>query len=101
MSNETQWTPGPWHEGAGNGYGSIFGPEGTRRDSGGLTPIAMINGTLHEDEANARLIAAAPEMAALLERLAANCAADRYVERLTCARDARALLAKIKGGSNA
>ena len=96
MSNETQWTPGPWHEGTGNGYGSIFGPEGTRRDSGGLAPIAMINGTFHEDEANARLIAAAPEMAELLAELTLDLMVP-IMARGKCA----LLLAKIKGTTHA
>lgn len=45
-----------------------------------------------EGEANARLIAAAPEMAELLERIASNSVPmDEMID------DARALLAKIKG----
>lgn len=62
-------TPGPWHMGEGNGEGSIFKTgEGRMRfeQPGGTTlyPIcAMVRGwNDQEDEANARLIAAAPEM---------------------------------------
>jgi hypothetical protein len=66
-------TQGPWHMGAGNGEGSIFADNGrTRLETGGATlyPIARIGLGWNEveDEANARLIAAAPElMAALIQ----------------------------------
>lgn len=70
-TTQTQHTPGPWHMGAGNGSGSIFADEGrTRLEEGGTTlyPIATINHALgDEDEANARLIAAAPDLLAALE----------------------------------
>jgi hypothetical protein len=67
----TQHTPGPWHMGMGNGDGSVFAESGrTRLENGGTTlyPIAQVNGGWRttEDEANARLIAAAPEMFELL-----------------------------------
>lgn len=62
-------TPGPWHVGYGNGRNHIFGPEGSRRrleEPGGTTlyPIAEANHGWdeREDEANARLIAASPEL---------------------------------------
>lgn len=60
-------TPGPWHVGIGNGQGSIFPDIGrTRLEAGGtaLYPIASINSGWDavEDTANARLIAAAPEL---------------------------------------
>lgn len=66
-----QHTPGPWHTGIGNGEFSIFSDSGrTRLESGGtaLYPIAQINQGWNaaEDDANARLIAAAPEMFDLL-----------------------------------
>ena len=60
-------TPGPWHVGAGNGEGSIFAENGrTRLEIGGTTlhPIAQMGRGWdeEEDEANARLVAAAPEL---------------------------------------
>ncbi len=60
-------TQGPWHVGAGNGEGSIFSDNGrTRLEIGGTTlySIAQITRGWNEveDEANARLIAAAPEL---------------------------------------
>lgn len=48
------------------------------------------------DAKHAPLVAAAPEMLALLERMAENCRSDQYVERLTIARDARALVDRVK-----
>ena len=73
---QVQHTPGPWHVGAGNGIGSVFGPEGHRAqmtdDGTALAPICMMvrgfGGLVHrdkfppEDEANAQLIAAAPDL---------------------------------------
>jgi len=60
-------TQGAWHIGVGNGTGSIFADSGrTRLESGGTTlyPICQVNGGWNdaEDAANARLIAAAPEL---------------------------------------
>lgn len=65
-----QHTPGPWHRGEGNGEGAIFAREGRMRFEapGGTTlyPICSIvtGWKASEDEANARLIAAAPDMLA-------------------------------------
>lgn len=80
MKEGTKHTPGPWHTGTGNGDGSIFGPEGTRRFLDGLFPICKMNGTdLPEDQANARLIAAAPELlGALKEARSVLETASRY-----------------------
>lgn len=70
----TQHTPAPWHVGMGNGIGSIFPESGrTRLENGGTTlyPIAQVNQgwDAAEDEANARLIATAPELLVALEGL--------------------------------
>jgi hypothetical protein len=68
-----KYTEGPWHKGAGNGAGCIFkdGEGRMRMESGGTTlhPIASISTGWNEDEdeANADLIAAAPELLAALE----------------------------------
>jgi len=67
-------TPGPWHAGIGNGEGSIFSDSGrTRLEDGGTTlyPICSYNRgwNADEDAANARLVAAAPD---LLEALRAT-----------------------------
>jgi hypothetical protein len=60
-------TLGPWHVGAGNGEGSIFADNGrTRLEIGGTTLYSIAQITRGwdeaEDEANARLIASAPEL---------------------------------------
>ena len=60
-------TKGAWHIGEGNGEGSIFADSGrTRLESDGTTlyPICQVNSGWNdaEDAANARLIAAAPEL---------------------------------------
>jgi len=71
-------TPGPWHEGQGNGEGSIFMTgEGRMRmtDHGtSLYPICRMTRGWEEgeDAANARLVAAAPDVFAALVELQAN-----------------------------
>ena len=92
----TQHTPGPW---------VIVGHqiEGPTKDQDGFDRVVAYvhlrqprNGSA---EANARLIAAAPEMLAVLRRLVAvdaNPAADS-LDVTRVADDARALLAKIEG----
>jgi hypothetical protein len=62
-----KYTKGPWHIGAGNGEGSVFADTGrTRLEQGGTTLYSICSVTLGwndaEDAANARLIAAAPEL---------------------------------------
>jgi hypothetical protein len=101
MKKDTH-TSGPWHVGAGNGEGSIFSDNGrTRLGIGGTTlySIAQITRGWNEaeDEANARLIAAAPEMLAALEELCA----DKYLaDPINAGRmgKAKAAIAKVKGG---
>ena len=72
----TTHTPGPWHMGAGNGEGSVFADNGRMRlEAGGTTlyPIASVNHGWNaaEDEANARAIAATPELMEACELIAA------------------------------
>jgi hypothetical protein len=68
----TQHTPGPWHIGSGNGEGSIFAKNGRMRlETGGTTLYAICHNVstwnIDEDDANARLIAAAPDLLEALE----------------------------------
>jgi hypothetical protein len=82
--------------GAGNGEGSIFADNGrTRLEIGGTTlyPIAQIGRGWNEveDEANARLIAAAPEMLAALQSLTHPMASDEDLQ------NALAVIAKAEG----
>jgi len=70
----TQHTPGPWHIGSGNGEGSIFAKNGRMRlETGGTTLYAICHNVstwnIDEDDANARLIAAAPQMLEALQAL--------------------------------
>ena len=68
-------TPGPWHPGIGNGEGFIFAGNGRMRlnRNGGTTLYSVCRPTTGydtaEDDANAQLIAAAPETRAELDRL--------------------------------
>jgi len=71
-------TAGPWHRGCGNGEGSIFPDVGrTRLEEGGtaLYPIATMNKGFNEeeDEANADLIAAAPDLLAACKEFVRKC----------------------------
>jgi hypothetical protein len=80
----TQVTPGKWHVGQGNGVGSVFADEGRMRaEVGGTTlyPICSVVDFDGEGEANARLIAAAPELLEALRRLCAQASmTDDYAE---------------------
>jgi hypothetical protein len=67
IATEAKHTPGPWHTGAGNGEGSIFCKEGRLRLNDRGTALYSICQVTHgydqaEDDANASLIAAAPEL---------------------------------------
>jgi hypothetical protein len=89
-------TQGSWHVGAGNGDGSIFADDGrTRLEIGGTTlyPIAKMGRGWNEaeDEANARLIAAAPEMLEALQSLTHPMASDEDLQ------NALAVIAKAEG----
>ena len=70
-----QYTEGPWHQGCGNGRDSIFkdGEGRMRLETGGTTLYPICNVVTgwseEEDQANSRLIAAAPEMFEALDEL--------------------------------
>lgn len=70
--SKSKHTPGNWHMGIGNGEGCIFSDDGRMRlEIGGTTlyPVCQVVRGWEdgEDDANARLIAAAPELLAALE----------------------------------
>jgi hypothetical protein len=108
--SETTWTPGPWHFGKMNGYGdnlcvtrrptNEYGPQGTIGDC----PIAQVYAKApHWEnsfpyEANARLIAAAPELAEALDNImmALDLPGD-HCELANAKRQAAAALAKARG----
>ena len=97
QTQQTAYTPGPWNEYGANVIGSngvriAHTFEITHRGSSGV----------HEEDANGRLIAAAPELLAALRDLVRimdqNC--HLTVERIARgaeAQDARAAIAKAKG----
>ena len=107
--NKPTFTKGPWHCGQGNGEGSIFADNGGRvtfsKKGTALHPICHIQNSFeeNEDRANARLIASAPEMHALLVRLAHDdLGEDDFggmvsVQTDMLIMDARELLAKVEG----
>ncbi len=104
MTTTHTHTQGPWHVGAGNGEGSIFAENGrTRLEIGGTTlyPIARMGKGWNEeeDEANARLIAAAPEMLeALREMLSMFVDHEQYDEdSAQVISQTRQVLAKAEG----
>lgn len=102
----TRWTPGPWQLGkCRDGAAGIWSESGhfadvfydPEDDDGGELDVEDD----HMAMATIRLICAAPEMAALLDTLASMVppTGTQTGDRLVLA--ARALLAKIKGGSDA
>lgn len=112
MSHETQWTPGPWSHGGYIGHSGFS----VNAMNFGCVAERWEDAEYCDDKrravmaANARLIAAAPEMAALLERNQ-----NVIMDALTSGHDitpaiaddmravlaeARALLATIKGAEN-
>ena len=91
MKTETKHTPGPWyHEGTPQPViASESDPKG--RD---IALVRLWDGD--EAEANAHLIAAAPEMLEALEAVVANCGHLNW-EQEKALIDARAAIAKAKG----
>lgn len=94
-------TPGPWHIGMKPGP-IIYGPQGEQ--------VADLRAHLlmpDESAANARLIAAAPELLEALKTMTdeyassmRNAGVTHYPEALAIVRQARAVIAKAEGGAN-
>jgi hypothetical protein len=82
----TKWTPGPW-----KAYGTAIHAE-----SGAVAGAAMMN---KQANANARLIAAAPEMAELLAMVARSACLDQRVgNKCICfSCESKPILARING----
>ena len=128
MSNP--WTPGPWHAGHmcdDTHPCTCTGILAERGPLGGVANIVVDNGKpisaggndgpdIATAKANARLIAAAPEMAEVLQELADDLQAElqerygvpphpanvaKFGRDMEPVRKARAILARIRGGSNA
>ena len=100
--NKPTFTKGPWHCGQGNGEGSIFADNGGRvtlaKKGTALHPICHIQNSFeeNEDKANARLIAAAPELFAQCKFLEKVLASTDHSSSPKLA-DLRELLAKVEG----
>ena len=89
MSNEQKWAPGPWEFNYCDGS-LVSGPN----DIGYVEVKGWFQ--LGMGEANAHLIAAAPELYEALEALLETCHAEPHGEKERMA--ARAALAKANGG---
>lgn len=99
-------TPGPWTLGSTRNQGRYISGEGWAELAHVVTVLSYGNGSLRKDhtgEANARLIAAAPELLAVLEALAntadnalEDAAGYRHALRMSIT-TARAAIAKARG----
>lgn len=86
--DKQQHTPGPWDV-TPSGY-HVYDEHGNVTADCAQPDI----GSLEERKANARLIAAAPELLAMVERLTD---ARENITRAETYRDARALIARVRG----
>jgi len=100
MTTKGQHTPGPWVIVMGlSGHTSVYpivdGEEiGKERVADVYCPLNIEGGHIG---ANARLIAAAPDMRVMIDRLVTLLAAFNDPDDMQTLEDARALLAKIEG----
>lgn len=103
--SEGAFTPGPWTVQPGP-WSGIKGPHVMIGPADAVTSIAAAFGqTEDEQRANARLIAAAPELLGALAALFEHCAmvhkhwgdGNNLKEADAAIRDARALLARVQG----
>ena len=88
-------TPGPWFAVADKGQTIIR----TSRSSAAFSPLAIVKGdkrdTLKDQEANARLIAAAPDLLEALSEIIND--GGKFVMTNETHRKARAAIAKARG----
>ena len=107
MTNETKHTPGPWEvtDNTADGYGQLV--VGSMHGAVAICYTAEPGdpGMPSECEANARLIAAAPELLAQLVKMTdayakamKDAGVTYYPEALADVRHARAAIAKATGG---
>ena len=100
---DTRHTPGPWY--AEDAHGRTVAIFTSSRTENAFVasvppPASAVGGTWAETDANARLIAAAPELLATLETLAGRFAVDHsQPDNCDCYCAARAAIAKAKGGA--
>lgn len=100
-----QHTATPWHVGAGNGEGAIFAESGRMRlESGGTTlyPVCTIvrGWDEAEDQANARLIAAAPELLRSLHYIAKRLQHGGRAAKSDCLTQCQWAITKATGGAD-
>ena len=96
---ETQYTPGPWHAGGI----TVYGGSGARLTVADTTCSGSM--TRAEDEANAQLIAAAPDLLNMLRRIVDECIPYHFTPDgirasapcLLTLEHARAAITKAKG----
>jgi hypothetical protein len=89
--NQSKHTPGPWNV---DGDATVYGPRfsiANDKEQIGRFEVADCKGYKQEREANARLIASAPDLLAALERLAHPMADDEDLDY------ARGIISKAKG----
>ena len=91
MQTQHSFTPGPWHIGTPPPNG-----EQTIGTTQGLMVAVATTGTSVPTKANARLIAAAPDLLEALIELA-DCGAEAWGEDRPCVKWARAAIAKATG----
>lgn len=98
---DTKHTPGPWSVSKSKHMGGehVVATLAEDRDDRALVVHAP-HGNADQDDANAYLIAAAPELLAALQRYV-NCDKARDVSGDTPARQARAAIAKATGATHA
>lgn len=90
-------TAGPWSYWQGAGAGDESHSEITAKD--GDIVVAAFNGMIHEGEANARLMAAAPELLNALEQAVTSMQDNGYRNSHLAVRAARAAIARARGES--
>ena len=95
MDTNVRHTPGPW---ANNG-GRIEACEPYTSQSINVAVVGEANHQTPTDTANARLIAAAPELLEALESLVATIAAHD-IESLSCDRDGEKYCDCLRGAAN-
>lgn len=95
---KAKWTPGPWHTGTAEfrSTDAVFGPiDGLTVSVGVIAQCGAVARPREENEANARLIAAAPDLLAALVRLVDT--VDQYDGSHAGLDDARAAIALATG----
>jgi hypothetical protein len=103
VSTETKWTPGPWDARTGTSWSPDGGSQTIEwfvmrpREDVAICADVVDPNSEKPSEANARLIAAAPDLYAALDKLSNTSAMFEPVEYQQARQNARAALAKARG----